>query len=191
MTTPPTGVSPLPQPQSPDGQLHVDGAWLVLETGRHTCGAGHWDSPFPGAHEPSCGVEPVISVEELWALLRLTGQTVDPTRVDALPIGARDALVAHVLQWMKRLGYLIDAPGQPRTRTPEPAAMRLYQELTPEERQALPAECHRPVWDGMGTPHLWQCAVCWGDGWTTSWPCEPARAGGLVLARALGLDYHW
>jgi hypothetical protein len=65
------------------------------------------------------------------------------------------------------------------------------QEMTDEERCALPAVEHRPVFDGMGFPHSWICAVCWGDGWQTSWPCGPATKGGLELGRALGLELHY
>lgn len=64
-------------------------------------------------------------------------------------------------------------------------------ELDEVERQALPAVYHRPVFDGLGEPHSWICAVCWGDGWQTSWPCQPATAGGVELGRALGLEVHW
>jgi hypothetical protein len=64
-------------------------------------------------------------------------------------------------------------------------------DLTDDEREALPAAYHRPVFDGMARPHSWICAACWGDGWTTQWPCEPATAGGLELAKAIGLEYNW
>ena len=64
-------------------------------------------------------------------------------------------------------------------------------EIPEGERVLLPATWHRPWWDGLGTPHLWHCTVCWGDGWTTQWPCEPATKGGKALAEALGLGYAW
>lgn len=64
-------------------------------------------------------------------------------------------------------------------------------ELTEDERVALPAVHHRPVFDGMGKPHTWICAVCWGDGWMTKWPCKPATRGGKELGEALGLEVHW
>lgn len=66
-----------------------------------------------------------------------------------------------------------------------------YIEMSEAERQALPAIHHRPVFDGLGYPHTWICAVCWGDGWTTRWPCDPATAGGRELGAALGLEVHW
>lgn len=64
-------------------------------------------------------------------------------------------------------------------------------ELSEAARQALPAIYHRPVFDGLAKPHSWICAVCWGDGWTCRWPCEPATTGGVELGRALGLEVHW
>lgn len=54
---------------------------------------------------------------------------------------------------------------------------------TPEdERTNLPARFHTPVWEGNATPNAWLCAVCWGDGWVTIWPCEAAaKNGGQVF----------
>lgn len=63
--------------------------------------------------------------------------------------------------------------------------------LSEEERIALPAVYHRPVWDALGEPHTWICAACWGDGWTTRWPCRPATVGGKELGEALGLEVLW
>lgn len=64
-------------------------------------------------------------------------------------------------------------------------------ELTDAERANLPAEYHQPHWDGLGKPHSWQCTVCWGDGWSTAWPCEPATKGGKAVAEAAGLSFAW
>jgi hypothetical protein len=64
-------------------------------------------------------------------------------------------------------------------------------ELTETERVALPAIHHRPVFLGTCTPATWICAVCWGEGWSTGWPCTPATAGGVELGRHLGLEVHW
>lgn len=62
------------------------------------------------------------------------------------------------------------------------------QGLTDEERVALPAVHHAPVFDALRLPpYAWICAVCWGEGWTTGWPCDPAVAGGRELGHALGL----
>lgn len=64
-------------------------------------------------------------------------------------------------------------------------------DMTEEERMALPATYHRPLFDGLGEPHSWICEVCWGDGWQTSWPCDPATSGGLELAQGSGMRYVW
>lgn len=65
-------------------------------------------------------------------------------------------------------------------------------ELTYAERVALPAPYHQPVFDGLGVPHSWQCAVCWDaeEGIVTAWPCAPATTGGVELAAHLGLEAH-
>jgi hypothetical protein len=47
-------------------------------------------------------------------------------------------------------------------------------DMTDEQKAALPARFHTPVWEGNAVPHSWVCAVCWGDGWVTRWPCKTA-----------------
>ncbi|GAA0705024.1 hypothetical protein GCM10010193_70080 [Kitasatospora atroaurantiaca] len=54
-------------------------------------------------------------------------------------------------------------------------------ELTDEQKAALPARFHTPVWEGNATPNAWLCAVCWGDGWVTQWPCETAARHGAEV----------
>jgi hypothetical protein len=50
---------------------------------------------------------------------------------------------------------------------------------TPEDQRAqLPARFHIPMYDDVGTPKSWSCAVCWGDGWSTRWPCATALENG-------------
>lgn len=57
-------------------------------------------------------------------------------------------------------------------------------DLTDEEKAALPARFHIPVWSGDASPHAWICQVCWGDGWTSGWPCATAhKHGGEVFTR--------
>ena len=69
-----------------------------------------------------------------------------------------------------------------------------YEELvdldTMEQREALPAVYHRPVFDDLIRPRGWFCEVCWLEGEITGWPCEPAIKGGLEIADALGLKAH-
>jgi len=69
-----------------------------------------------------------------------------------------------------------------------PADYHSTWELTEEQRIALPAEYHQPVWMDLGKPKLWICAQCWGEGTMTSWPCEVAAKDGKAVARAGGLQ---
>lgn len=54
-------------------------------------------------------------------------------------------------------------------------------DLTDEQRKALPARFHTPVFDGLGKPNAWLCQVCWGDGWVSPWPCGPAQQKGAMV----------
>ncbi|WP_420169044.1 hypothetical protein [Streptomyces violaceoruber] len=54
-------------------------------------------------------------------------------------------------------------------------------DLTDEQRKALPARFHTPVFDGLGQPNAWLCQVCWGDGWVSQWPCGPAQEKGAMV----------
>lgn len=69
-----------------------------------------------------------------------------------------------------------------------PADFDRTYELTEEQRVALPAEYHQPVWMDLSTPKGWICAQCWGDGWCSDWPCAVAATGGKAVARAGGLQ---
>lgn len=69
-----------------------------------------------------------------------------------------------------RRATLLPAPDAPHYET--------LVDLTDEQRQALPAHFHIPVWEGNATPKSWLCAVCWGDCWVTRWPCKAAVDGG-------------
>lgn len=62
---------------------------------------------------------------------------------------------------------------------------------TAAARAALPPRFHIPVWQDTAEPKSWACAVCWGDGWCTSWPCEVARErGGEVFASDREVRVH-
>jgi hypothetical protein len=50
--------------------------------------------------------------------------------------------------------------------------------LSEAELRALPPRFHTPTFIDTCTPKGWVCAVCWGDGWTTSWPCAAAAEHG-------------
>lgn len=56
--------------------------------------------------------------------------------------------------------------------------------MTEEEVWALPARFHVPVFMESSTPKAWVCAVCWGDGWSTMWPCKTALDQGLRVFTA-------
>lgn len=62
-------------------------------------------------------------------------------------------------------------------------------ELTYEQRLALPARFHLPVFMDLTTPTMWICKVCWDDDLYTAWPCAPAQHGGVEVARAAGLEH--
>ncbi|MGW6946125.1 hypothetical protein ACWGHD_04280 [Streptomyces xanthophaeus] len=63
----------------------------------------------------------------------------------------------------------------------QPADMPCWEiltEMTEQEKRDLPARFHLPVFDDCGYPNAWLCAVCWGDGWVSGWPCGPATRQG-------------
>ena len=43
-----------------------------------------------------------------------------------------------------------------------------------EENEQLPARFHIPVFDDLGKPNSWLCAVCWEEGTVVGWPCATA-----------------
>jgi len=69
-----------------------------------------------------------------------------------------------------------------------PADYHSTWELTAEERKALPAEYHQPVWMDLTQPGVWICAQCWDEGVLEGWPCEVADKDGRAVAVAGGLQ---
>jgi hypothetical protein len=61
---------------------------------------------------------------------------------------------------------------------PDAPGYELIAGMTEEEVWALPARFHVPVFMESSTPNAWVCAVCWGDGWNTQWPCKTAQDHG-------------
>jgi hypothetical protein len=53
-------------------------------------------------------------------------------------------------------------------------------DLTMEQKAALPARFHTPVWTDS-TPGAFICTVCWVEGEMVSWPCQPALSRGWDL----------
>lgn len=68
---------------------------------------------------------------------------------------------------------LIEAPDMP--------GYEALIEMTMEQKAALPARFHIPVFDPDGSPKLWLCAVCWGDCVVTQWPCATASERGTEV----------
>ncbi|MGW4043002.1 hypothetical protein [Streptomyces sp. NPDC004721] len=67
---------------------------------------------------------------------------------------------------------------------PDAPGYELITGMTEEEVWALPARFHHPVFMESSTPKAWVCAVCWGDGWSTLWPCKTAVDQGLRVFTA-------
>lgn len=61
---------------------------------------------------------------------------------------------------------------------PDAPGYELITGMSEEEVWALPARFHVPVFLDTCTPKAWVCAVCWGDGWNTQWPCRTAQHHG-------------
>jgi hypothetical protein len=53
--------------------------------------------------------------------------------------------------------------------------------MTEAEVAALPPRFHIPAFIESSTPKAWVCAVCWGDGWSSLWPCATATEHGLQV----------
>jgi hypothetical protein len=53
-------------------------------------------------------------------------------------------------------------------------------DLSMEEKEALPARFHTPVWSDS-SPGAFICRVCWTEGVMTGWPCAPALKSGWNL----------
>lgn len=68
---------------------------------------------------------------------------------------------------------LLQAPDHPH--------YELITGMTEEEIWALPPRFHVPVFLDSCTPKAWVCAVCWGDGWNTQWPCKTAQDHGTAV----------
>ena len=67
------------------------------------------------------------------------------------------------------------------TEAPDAPGYEDLTELTLEQKAALPARFHVPVFDDLGRPNLWLCAVCWDEGIATQWPCPTACEKGTEV----------
>lgn len=64
---------------------------------------------------------------------------------------------------------------------PDAPGWELITGMSEEELRALPPRFHIPVFMDSCTPTMWVCAVCWGDGWSTQWPCPTAYEQGTKV----------
>ncbi|MFB7672901.1 hypothetical protein ACFC26_15985 [Kitasatospora purpeofusca] len=90
--------------------------------------------------------------------------SVDPSACGTCrQLAAAGQQIAHACG---RRATLIAAPDAPCYET--------ILDVPEDQRARLPARFHTPVFDDAGSRKVWMCAVCWGDGWGTSWPCATA-----------------
>jgi hypothetical protein len=61
---------------------------------------------------------------------------------------------------------------------PDHPGYELLAGMSAEELTALPPRFHVPVFMDTCTPKAWVCSVCWGEGWTSAWPCAAATEHG-------------
>ncbi|WP_157815646.1 hypothetical protein [Kitasatospora sp. CB02891] len=106
---------------------------------------------------------------DLAAIQALHHPTLDPATCGTCRRAVLDGRPVEHTQCARR-AVLLPAPDAP---DPEELA-----DMTDEEKANLPARFHIPAWEGLAVPHSWVCAVCWGDGWTTAWPCKAALEHG-------------
>ncbi|MFK0222845.1 hypothetical protein ACIQWN_32215 [Streptomyces vinaceus] len=64
---------------------------------------------------------------------------------------------------------------------PDMPCWEVLTKMTEQEKADLPARFHLPVFDSCGKPNAWLCTVCWGDGWSTVWPCATAVKHGTQV----------
>lgn len=64
---------------------------------------------------------------------------------------------------------------------PDMPDWELLIEMTEQEKKDLPARFHVPIFEDSASPKAWLCAVCWGEGWVSSWPCATACKHGAEV----------
>ena len=75
-----------------DDKLSIMSGWLVYDMGEHTCGGYGPESGY--AHEPGCGFEPVLRLDELQGWPEVERLTTAVRRVRALHRESRGSLSA-------------------------------------------------------------------------------------------------
>lgn len=113
--------------------------------------------------------------DEFWAQARAEDAAARGQQADPSACGTCRGLVAEGKQVehdeCAQRAILLPAPDTP--------GYELLTGLTEEELAALPPRFHVPAYMESSTPQMWVCAVCWGDGWVTQWPCKTAVKHGL------------
>lgn len=64
---------------------------------------------------------------------------------------------------------------------PDAPGYELITGMSEAEVAALPPRFHVPAFIESSTPKSWVCAVCWGDGWSSQWPCATAVQHGTQV----------
>jgi hypothetical protein len=116
--------------------------------------------------------------DEFWAAARAEdaaerGRQADPSACGTCKTSvAAGGQVKH--DECAQRAFLLPAPDAP--------GYELITGMSEEEVQTLPARFHIPAF--VEPVRAWVCAVCWGDGWSTQWPCKTATEQGLGVFTA-------
>ncbi|MEU8839998.1 hypothetical protein AB0D97_12825 [Streptomyces roseus] len=100
------------------------------------------------------------------------GQYADPSACGTCRAAVKDGKPVEDDECAQR-AMLIQPPDMP--------CWEVLTEMTGQEKADLPARFHLPVFESCGKPNAWLCAVCWGDGWSTAWPCATAVKHGTKV----------
>lgn len=162
--------------------LPVTGVEAAEEGGGYECVAVVVDEDNTLTTQLTALREELAQMRRNWEAARAANETALGTiatlrgQVDALVRGCTE--LAHQRDEAQRR-LAITAPREERAQiiqaAGEPGEELL--DLTLEEKAALPAHFHTPVWSET-TPGAFVCRVCWTEGVMTGWPCETAQANG-------------
>lgn len=103
------------------------------------------------------------------------GKHADPTACGTCRAAVRDGKKVEHDECAQR-ALLVQPPDMPY--------WEILVEMTEQEKADLPARFHLPVFESLGEPNAWLCAVCWGDGWSHRWPCATATKCGTQVFTA-------
>lgn len=113
--------------------------------------------------------------DEFWAQARAEDTANRGKQADPSACGTCRGLVADGKQvehdGCAQRATLLQAPDHP--------GYELITGLSEEELAELPPRFHVPAYMESSSPQMWVCAVCWGDGWVSQWPCKTAVKHGM------------